>query len=57
MAQAAKTKTVMEPTNPPINTSGIVISTLFNFIYEIIFTSSINALNRRKQAKAADPTE
>ena len=57
IAHAAKMKTVIEPINPPINTSGMVMSTLFSFTYDIIFTSSIKALNKRKQAKAADPTE
>ena len=49
--------TVVAPKSPPTNTYGIVISTAFNLIGEIILTSSMKAVKSKKQARAADPTE
>ncbi len=48
--------TVIAPKSPPINTSGIVMSTTVNLLGDIKLTSSINAENNKKQAKLALPT-
>jgi len=49
--------TVTEPKSPPINISGTVISIGPIFDPVNISTSSMKALNKRKQASEADPTE
>lgn len=57
IAQEENTKTTIEPKSPPIKTSGIVMSTDLILVRESMLTSSMNALNRRKQAKLAEATE
>lgn len=57
MAQELKMKTVKDPSIPPMNTSGTVMSIALRGLPVNIETSSKNALKRRKQAKLAEPTE
>ena len=57
IAQALNMNTVNEPNIPPTNTSGIVISIDFSGFPVNRDTSSKKALNNKKQAKLADPTE
>jgi hypothetical protein len=56
MAQAVKTNTVMDPSRPPTNTSGIMIFTVVSLLGEIKLISSMNAENNKKQASEALPT-
>lgn len=51
------TNTHIAPNIPPKKIGGSVMSTYFIFFGEIKLTSSIKALNNKKQAKLADPTE
>ena len=55
--QAAKTKTVQDPIRPPTKISGTVISIVESSFPVNIETSSKKALNKRKQARVADPIE
>ena len=55
MEKELKTKTRHDPRRPPMNTSGIAISTLLNLRPLNADTSSIKAEKSRKQASAAEP--
>lgn len=57
IAQALKTKTVIDPNNPPTNISGTAISIVLNLYPVSISTSSRYAENSKKQANDALPTE
>ena len=57
IAHELKTKTVIDPSRPPINISGTAISMVLNFCPVSISTSSRYAENKRKQARDALPTE
>jgi hypothetical protein len=54
-AQAENKKTSMPPKSPPMNTSGMAISTVSNGLRVKADTSSMKALKRRKDANAAEP--
>lgn len=57
IAHALNTKTVIDPSMPPTNTSGTAISIDLNFYPVNTSTSSKYAENKRKQANEALPTE
>jgi hypothetical protein len=57
IAQELKMNTVTEPSIPPMKISGTVISIAPRTYPVNIYTSSIKALNNKKQAREADPTE
>jgi hypothetical protein len=51
------TNTHIDPSMPPMKIAGSVMSTDFIFFTDKKFTSSMNALNSKKQARLAEPTE
>lgn len=57
MAQLVKMNTVVDPSRPERNISGIMILIVSNFIGLMKLISSTKAANSKKQAKLADPME